>query len=721
MTQMEEVANEACKRLMAQVRRGLRMPGNEDCTWTRSDAGKFANAHVGDLLAKVAHDQAVDLETMGERFQEIMDLVNKKLDKIDWKPLERVPAILTTITPAKMLQASQAMERIATLEAKGAGESKKRLLKTFGLKARAYQDGVTELAAEDTAQLEALLEKAGTIQAMEKLLRAGVQAASDIGATEGSTRQQKSAAKAEVDKAAKAVVDANRALEKARKKRSESLTQQLTGSTRIGAATYNELAAELNIIAAAPSTPETAKKGVAFSDEASAGGEDGMGVNSLKSSDLKDIVRERTEDLFGRVLGVKTKGHWTRFCTQQEQLLFLLSTAKLLAEFATFPSSKMLVFTNVSGRVKDPRPAGVTTTQGLAQALWDAVDKQDLDTTFTELYELIANSGEPIQERYAHMADCVALQHRIKASTPLLQWADPPDDSVATEAYRLLTAKMNDGQNAKAKLHVYNPLTGAQLTLKSATELCANVEKALHMDAKRKAADDGGSPASKRSANFNLLDCPEGPKNGSSTSSNASNPAEAGSFMNMQTGPGSPNMASGTWNAGRYAANVQPQPSTQASPATQAQPQAQPAGQPAADGGQSSNGGAQNGWQRNSPGSWNGGRGGYRGGKGQGKGKGKGAPPICYNCNQVGHRTPDCRLPQEAKPFHTCYSCNGKGHWAANCPQRAAVQFLDGQAQARPPAQATADGSQQNLAARPVICRKCGGVGHRQAECNASW
>jgi hypothetical protein len=130
------------------------------------------------------------------------------------------------------------------------------------------------------------------------------------------------------------------------------------------------------------------------------------------------------------------------------------------------------------------------------------------------------------------MADCVALQHRIKARTPLLQWADPPDDSVATEAYRMLTARMNVGQHAKAKLHVYNPLTGAQLTLKSATELCANVEKALHMDAKRKAADDGGSPASKRSANFNLLDCPEGPKNGSSTSSNASNPAEAGSFMN---------------------------------------------------------------------------------------------------------------------------------------------------------------------------------------------
>jgi hypothetical protein len=355
------------------------------------------------------------------------------------------------------------------------------------------------------------------------------------------------------------------------------------------------------------------------------------------------------------------------------------------------------------------------------QALWGAFDMQDLDGVFTELHEQIANlESATIPERFAHMADCVALQQRIKAKVPLNQWAEPPDDSMATEAYRLLTTRMDDEQPGKAKLHVYNPLAGARLTLTSANELCVNVDRALHMDAKRKAADDSGSPASKRTANFNLLDCPDGSKNGSSTSSNASNPAEAGSFMNMQTGPGAPNMASGTWNSARFAANCQPQPATQAAPATHSQPQAQTTGQPVTDGGQSSNGGARNGWQRNSPGSWKGGRGSFRGGKGLGKGKGKGGTTICYNCNQVGHRTGDCRLPQTAKPFHTCYSCNGRGHWAADCPQNTAAQFLAGQPQPVQ-AQAAADGAQPSQATRPMICHKCGGVGHRQADCNARW
>jgi hypothetical protein len=279
---------------------------------------------------------------------------------------------------------------------------------------------------------------------------------------------------------------------------------------------------------------------------------------------------------------------------------------------------------------------------------------------------------------------------------------------------------MSDHQPGKAKLHVYGPLAGTHLTLASATELCANVDKALHMDAKRKATDDGGSPASKRASNFNLLDGTGGPKNGSSTSSSASNPAEAGSFMNLQTGPGVPNMASGTWNAARFAMNGQPQATTQAATTAPAQPAAQPASQYVTDGGQSSNGGAQHGWQRSSPRSWKGGRGGYRGGKGHGKGKGKGGTPTCYNCNQVGHHSSDCKLPRTAKPFHTCYTCNTPGHWAADCPQNAAAQFLAGQQQPAQ-AQAAADGAQQSPPRRPIICYRCGGVGHRQLECNANW
>ena len=67
MAQIEEIANKACDRLMVQVRRGFTMQGNEDCTWTRSDAGKIAYNHVGDLLAEAAHGQGDGLEAMSDR------------------------------------------------------------------------------------------------------------------------------------------------------------------------------------------------------------------------------------------------------------------------------------------------------------------------------------------------------------------------------------------------------------------------------------------------------------------------------------------------------------------------------------------------------------------------------------------------------------------------------------------------------------------------------
>jgi hypothetical protein len=144
---------------------------------------------------------------MSDRLQETMDLVNRKLDKIVWKPAERVSAIVTVTTPAKMLQAAQAMGRVIELELKGAGESKKRLLRTFALKARAYEDELTELVSEDQTQLAALVDRGAKIQSMHKLLKTRVQTMEDTNAREGSTRQQKATAKAEMDKAAKAVVD----------------------------------------------------------------------------------------------------------------------------------------------------------------------------------------------------------------------------------------------------------------------------------------------------------------------------------------------------------------------------------------------------------------------------------------------------------------------------------------------------------------------------------
>ncbi len=176
-------------------------------------------------------------------------------------------------------------------------------------------------------------------------------------------------------------------------------------------------------------------------------------------------------------------------------------------------------------------------------------------------------------------------------------------------------------------------------------------------------------------------------------------------------------MASGTWNAARFAANGQPLPATQPPPMpVQQQPGNQTAGQPVVDGGRSSTGGAQSGWQRNSPGRGKGGRGSFRG-KGQGKGRGN-QPLLCGNCNQLGHRSTDCRLTRAAKPYHTCYTCDGKGHWAADCPQNAAVQFLDNAAQ-----QAQANNGTQPAAEEraPWVCYKCGAVGHRQFECNANW
>jgi hypothetical protein len=57
MTQIEELANEACKRLMAQVRRGLTMQGNEDCAWTRSDAGKIAYNHLVAALKRAGRHE----------------------------------------------------------------------------------------------------------------------------------------------------------------------------------------------------------------------------------------------------------------------------------------------------------------------------------------------------------------------------------------------------------------------------------------------------------------------------------------------------------------------------------------------------------------------------------------------------------------------------------------------------------------------------------------
>ena len=211
---------------------------------------------------------------------------------------------------------------------------------------------------------------------------------------------------------------------------------------------------------------------------------------------------------------------------------------------------------------------------------------------------------------------------------------------------------------------------------------------------------------------------------------NASNHVEAGCILNLQVAAAPPATASGTFHPTRLAqlnsaptAPVQltTQPAvqpTQAPPAAQGQPG--PA--PATGGGPNSNGGAPNGSQQNqSPGTWRG-RGGFRG-KGSGRGQ-PSRPLTCYNCNQLGHRSLDCRLPRAAKPFHTCFNCNGQGHFHDQCPHNAAQNFLSTQPQ---PAQPQVDPNQQQQqqqdgrAKPPAICTKCGYVGHRAQECNANW
>ena len=142
----------------------------------------------------------------------------------------------------------------------------------------------------------------------------------------------------------------------------------------------------------------------------------------------------------------------------------------------------------MSARVMVPRASGATSASGFLTALWEGIDKYDLDSTFSRLYDSIANLAESkVQERYLHMADCVALQRKVRANTPVLEWAEPAGNAVAADAFRLLTSRMSDTQPAKSKLHALAPIANAGLTLARANELCVNVDSGLHIDAKRKA------------------------------------------------------------------------------------------------------------------------------------------------------------------------------------------------------------------------------------------
>ncbi|XP_076398246.1 FU domain-containing protein T48 isoform X3 [Megachile rotundata] len=48
-------------------------------------------------------------------------------------------------------------------------------------------------------------------------------------------------------------------------------------------------------------------------------------------------------------------------------------------------------------------------------------------------------------------------------------------------------------------------------------------------------------------------------------------------------------------------------------------------------------------------------------------------PPIrCYNCNRIGHRSLECRLPKREKG--SCFHCGGMGHLFHTCPKRVKPQ-----------------------------------------------
>jgi hypothetical protein len=636
-------------------------------------------------------------------------------------PADLVRRITTPVTVTELLKLTRYLERrVQLLVTEEASNRKQTAIVEYGSKLHDFADKVLQLSAEEQALSTAVIDGGKNVQSMDKLFATRVQTNSEIESREGISLKQKQAAKLNVEKAGKAVTDAKRALAKATKRRDDSIGQHLTGDTRLGFTSYNDLVAELNMITA---TPDDSKKIVRFSgwrDEAEDRSMHALRARELRTSELKDIIKQRADDLYASILGIGSVDKLDRYTPLRDKILFILAGAKLTNEFAEHLNSSLPIFAYISARVKAQVTRASNSPADLLQVLWDSADKQDGDSTLMQLQGEIANSSQVcVQERFAHIADCVALVQKFKEAAPVRQWAEPPGDSIAPEALRVLMNRMNDGDEAKGKLHAFGYFKDADMTLASANGLCANVDKALNLDAKRKAADDGGSPSAKRTSSFNLLNSPSDPKNVFCGLCNGPNHVAAGCLLNLQTSTGGPNLASGTWDAARFALVNQSQ---QAAPPAAAQPQ-QAGTHPAADGGRNSSGGVHSGWQRNSPGSGKGTRWGYRGGKGRGKGKG-GQAPTCYNCNQLGHRSPDCRLPKVSKPFHTCWTCGEQGHRAPECPSGAAAQFLAGQPQPAQGQAAPSEAPQAQLRSPvrpPQICQKCGCVGHQQAQCNANW
>jgi len=261
METIENMANRAWERMTQRVRRHLALNG-EVCKWTLEDAGKLMKTDVEDVLAEDAHRQGVSLEKMKEFLSEVEEHMKPKLRSIEWMPADLVRRVTTPVTVTELLKLTRYLERrVQLLGTEEASNKKQTAIVEYGSKLHDFADAVLQLSTEEQALSTAVIDGGKIVQSMDKLFAARVQTSSEIESREGISLKQKQAAKAEVEKAGKAVTEAKKALAKATR-REDSIGQHLTGDTRLGFTSYNDLVAELNMIAA---MPDDSRKKVRFS------------------------------------------------------------------------------------------------------------------------------------------------------------------------------------------------------------------------------------------------------------------------------------------------------------------------------------------------------------------------------------------------------------------------------------------------------------------------